>query len=130
LDILKVFKRINLKAGECGLGKHIGIRPDAVDAEALPPQICTVAISFLARILLVIRFLLWPMIERPLAPPTIARMGAKPPMIPTSVSLPSTDAVPIGPEAMKTSLTSSPCFLNRPASLAIHMGAIEATGAV
>jgi len=69
------------------------------------------------------------MMTRLLAPPTIARNGANPPMMPTSASPPSTAAVPTGPEAMKTNLTSSPFFLKIPASLAIHMGAIEATGA-
>jgi len=96
----------------------------------LPLSSWTLAISFFPTILLVMRFLLCPMITKPLAPPTIARNGAKPPMIPTSVSLPSTEAVPTGPEAIKTNLTSSPCFLKNPASLAIHIGAIEATGAV
>ena len=51
-------------------------------------------------------------------------------MMPTSVSPPSNDAVPAGPDAIKTSLTLSRCFLKKPASLAIHMGAMEATGAV
>ena len=36
----------------------------------------------------------------------------------------------MGPEAIKTSLTSSPCFLKKPTSLAIHIGAMETTGAV
>ena len=76
------------------------------------------------------RFLLWPIMTKFFAPPAIARIGAKPPMMPTSTSPDRIEVVPIGPEAMKTSFTSKPCFLKNPASLAIHMGAIETTGAV
>jgi hypothetical protein len=76
------------------------------------------------------RFLLCPIITKFLAPPAIARVGANPPMIPTSTSPDSIAVVPSGPEAIKTSFTSSPCFLKNPASFAIHIGAMETTGAV
>jgi hypothetical protein len=112
------------------LGEHIRVRADPVDAEPLAFELLDAGNLLLPTIAPVMRFLLWPIMTKFLAPPEIARMGANPPMIPTSTSPDKIEVVPSGPEAINTSFTSKPCFLKKPASLAIHMGAIETTGAV
>ena len=84
LDVAQILERIDIEAGERRLSEHVRVGTDPVDAQTLAFEIRDLAISFLPTMVPVMRFLVCPIITRFFAPPAIARIGANPPMTPTS----------------------------------------------